>query len=381
MVTPENHAVSFVLYHYFPHGGLQQDFLKTALACQRLGYAVSVYTTRWEGQRPEGFVIHQMPVNGSTNHRRMVNFQQAILAEKKAGDLLLIGFNKMAGLDIYFASDTCYRKKGLTERSWLYRLTPRYKIFEQLERAVFGHESSSHALVLTQRQVMDFQTHYQTPEERFTLLPPGIARNDYIDKRQSTRDSIRKSLSLSDSDIMLLLVGSRFKTKGLDRAISALAALPEVLQKKTSLVVAGGDKPDGYQRQAEKSGIANQVVFLGARDNVQQLMVAADVLVHPARTESAGMVLVEAIAAGLPVIVTDNCGYAHHVERADAGIVVPAGPYQQKQLNTAVQMMVGSGSLDYWQQQGLRYAAEMDLYSLHEQAAQIIDQHFKQRYS
>ncbi len=380
MDTSQNHTLSFVLYHYFSHGGLQQDFLKTALACQRLGYGISVYTTRWEGKRPEGFVIHQIPVNGNTNHRRMMNLQQAILAQKKAGDLL-IGFNKMAGLDIYFASDICYREKGLSERSWLYRLTPRYKTFEQLERAVFGHASSSHVLTLTEKQVMDFQTHYQTPKGRFTLLPPGIAKNGYVEKRQLTRNSIRKPLSLSDDDIMLLLVGSSFKTKGLDRAISALAALPEVLQKKTSLIVAGGDKPDRYQRQAKKSGIVNQLVFLGARDNIQQLMVAADVLVHPARTESAGIVLVEAIAAGLPAIVTDNCGYAHHVESADAGIVVPVDPYRQKQMDTALRMMVGSSSLGYWQQQGLDYAAKMDLYSLHEQAAQIIDQHFKQRYS
>ena len=89
------------------------------------------------------------------------------------------------------------------------------------------------------------------------------------------------------------------------------------------------------------------------------------------------MVLVEAIAAGLPVIVTDNCGYASHVEKADAGIVVPA-PFQQKQLDTALQMMVCSGSLDYWQQQALQYAAETDLYSLHEQAATIIDHCYKQ---
>ena len=178
----------------------------------------------------------------------------------------------------------------------------------------------------------------------------------------------------------MLLVASSFRTKGLDRAITALANLPDKQRKNIKLLVVGGDKPDRFIKQAQKHNIDNSIVFTGARDDIAQIMVSADLLIHPAYTESAGMVLVEAIAAGLPILTTESCGYAFHVNQADAGIVVPS-PYQQQQLNTALQMMLSPNSLDYWQQQALQYAAETDLYSLHEQAALIIDQHYKQRYS
>ncbi|MGB0776294.1 MAG: glycosyltransferase, partial [Akkermansiaceae bacterium] len=60
--------------------------------------------------------------------------------------------------------------------------------------------------------------------------------------------------------------------------------------------------------------------FAGARDDVDEWMLAADMLIHPARMEAAGMVLTEALVQGLPVLCTENCGYAKHI--ADAGSVV-----------------------------------------------------------
>ena len=131
-------TLNFALFNYFPYGGLQRDFLKTAIECQKLGYKINVYTSQWQGERPQGFEIHIVSVQGSSNHQRMKSFQAQLLEVKENNpDLLVIGFNKMDGLDIYFASDTCYREKAYTERNCLYRMTPRYKAYEQLGTSCF----------------------------------------------------------------------------------------------------------------------------------------------------------------------------------------------------------------------------------------------------
>ena len=75
--------------------------------------------------------------------------------------------------------------------------------------------------------------------------------------------------------------------------------------------------------------------FLGFRDDVTNLFAAADVLVHPARLDVTGQVILEALVNGLPWIVTGCCGFAEHVQAAGAGIVLPE-PFAQTDLNAAV---------------------------------------------
>ena len=89
----------------------------------------------------------------------------------------VIGFNKIPGLDIYYAADPCFEHKAQTMRNPVYRRTERYKVMAANERAVFEPESAAEVLVITQAQQQDFIDYYATPAERFHLLPPGVSRD------------------------------------------------------------------------------------------------------------------------------------------------------------------------------------------------------------
>ena len=90
------------------------------------------------------------------------------------------------------------------------------------------------------------------------------------------------------------MVGSGFRTKGVDRAIEGLAKLQSTESNKTQLVVVGHGKSDSYQRLARSLGVGDRVHMLGGRADVPEWMLAADLLVHPARNENTGTVLLEA---------------------------------------------------------------------------------------
>ena len=62
--------LAFVLYKYFPFGGLQRDFMRIALECQQRGHLIRVYTLIWEGDIPPGFEVLVAPVQALFNHRR-----------------------------------------------------------------------------------------------------------------------------------------------------------------------------------------------------------------------------------------------------------------------------------------------------------------------
>lgn len=105
--------LAFVLYKYFPFGGLQRDFMRIALECQKRGHQIRVYTLIWEGDIPPGFEVLVAPVKALFNHRRNEKLSAWMAADlaKRPVDRL-VGFNKMPGLDVYYAADGCFEDKA-----------------------------------------------------------------------------------------------------------------------------------------------------------------------------------------------------------------------------------------------------------------------------
>ena len=82
--------------------------------------------------------------------------------------------------------------------------------------------------------------------------------------------------------------------------------------------------------------------------------------------------LLEALVAGLPVLVTDVCGYAHYIDEARAGRVVPS-PFEQEQLNRMLaEMLDDDNARTEWARNGLAFADTADLYSMPQRAADVI---------
>lgn len=366
--------LAFCLYKYFPFGGLQRDFLRIALACQKQGHAIRVYTLSWQGEVPAGFELVVVPVKALTNARRYAKFTAWVQRDLAARPVArVVGFNKMPGLDVYFAADPCFEEKAQTLRNPLYRLTGRYRHFADYERAVFAPESRTEILMISQVQQPFFERHYATPPSRFHLLPPGIA----LDRRAPPdapviRSEFRAEFGLGDDALLLLQIGSGFKTKGLDRSLLALAHLPEALRARTRLIAIGQDEPSQFKRMAASLGLSGQVDILAGRDDIPRFLLGADLLLHPAYNENTGTVLLEALVAGLPVFCSAVCGYAHYIDEASGGRVIPE-PFVQATMDNDLREMLSDGEQRrVWQRNALAWAAQADIYSNAERAAEII---------
>ena len=366
--------VAFCLYKYFPFGGLQRDFMRIASTVAARGHHVRVYTQSWEGDCPKAFELIQVPVKSHTNHGRNAEYYawvQNHLKEHPADRV--VGFNKMPGLDVYFAADVCYAEKVAQEKGFLYRLTSRYRHYAAFERATFEQGKSTKLMMLTDKQIADFQKHYQTEPERFQILPPGIYPDrKYSEQIPNSREIYRQKNGIKEQQNLLLQVGSDFGRKGVDLGSQAITSLPESLRHNTLLFVVGQDKPRKFEALAEKLGVRSNVHFFSGRNDVSELMAAADLLLHPAYQEAAGIVLLEAITAGLPVLTTAVCGYAHYIADANCGTVI-AEPFSQEQLNEVLRKALTQSPLRMaWAENARHYADTQDLYSLPEKAADII---------
>ena len=167
-------------------------------------------------------------------------------------------------------------------------------------------------------------------------------------------------------------MGSGFKTKGLDRTLIALASLPLALGLRSRLIVIGHDDPAPFLRQAKSLGITERVSILPGRNDIPRFLLGADLLIHPAYNENTGTVLLEALVAGLPVLTTAVCGYAHYIEEADGGRVIPE-PFAQDALNATLADMLANDALrSTWKANALQFADTADIYSNAERAADLI---------
>jgi len=373
--------LAFCLFEYITFGGMQRDLLRIARACMSRGHQVDLFCSAWKGEIPADMNVSIMAGKGPANHLRCGSFVRQLskhLAARKYD--AVVGFNKMSGLDLYFAADSCFAEKA-RERGFLYSLTGRCRIYSGFERTVFSKDSKTEILLISEKEKESFIEFYGTDEKRFHLLPPGIDRNRLASKdAHDIRKALRSEFSIGENDNIILFIGSGFKTKGLDRAISALSSLPAPMLEKTVMLVLGQDKAKPFLKLSKKHGVSDKVRFLGGRTDIPRFLMAADLLLHPAYRENTGTVLVEAMAAGLPVLASDVCGYSFHVKKAGAGELV-SSPFDQEKLNQMLSGMLTSGNKSRWRENGKKYIAETDVFSLPEKAADIIEAAAKRKKS
>jgi UDP-glucose:(heptosyl)LPS alpha-1,3-glucosyltransferase len=325
--------IAFGIVRLFPEGGLQRDCVRLGRLLSKRGHQVAIFTTENRFALPSELALMLLPVRALSNHGRDLSFANNFAAAVAGRFDRIVGFNKLTGLDFLYCADppVAERRAGFWRRA-----LPRYRTRLKLERACFAPEASTHIIALTQASAQAYRNHWGIGADRFTVIPPGID----ADRRHSElrvpaqRAALRAALDLPADRAVWLWVGAQPHTKGLDRVIAALPAQPGAL-----LLVVGTTADIGEGRaaalQAQQLGVAQRVRFFGYREDIPNFFAAADMLVHPARLDTTGQVILEAMVNGLPVIASGCCGFAEHVRAAGAGIVL-SEPFAQHELEAAL---------------------------------------------
>jgi UDP-glucose:(heptosyl)LPS alpha-1,3-glucosyltransferase len=273
----------------------------------------------------------------------------------------VVGFQPMPGLDVLFLAD---HLRGRSDAPLFKRLSPRFRGYAKLESACFAGGSRTRIIGLARPQMQAFARRYPASRSRIAILPPTLTeerRKPYLRTAELKRETADR-LGLVEGRPTWLWLGLQPHVKGLDRAIEALALAPEA-----TLLVAGARADDRKLapmiERAGRLGVAQRVRWLGylAGDAVAAHFAAADVLAHPARIDVTGGVILEAIINGLPVVATDSCGFAPHIERSGAGKVVRT-PFDVRGFAAALSEVCGVSN-PRLSLSGIEYGQSADLYS------------------
>jgi D-inositol-3-phosphate glycosyltransferase len=210
------------------------------------------------------------------------------------------------------------------EKEGDYRLVGERSVIKRADRII----------VSTPAEQAQLEWFYQADMRKITVIPPGVDTGRFY---PIAVDEARRYIGLKPEDRMILFVGRIEPLKGLDTLIRAVACLRlKDLHEPVQLAIIGGDPEAGpediteemsrIQKLCDDLTMGKMVAFLGKRgqDTLPYYYSAAEVVVMPSHYESFGMVALEAMACGTPVIASQVGGLAFLVQDGVTGYTVPA---------------------------------------------------------
>lgn len=315
--------VALVIEKFSPAGGVERQAAYMAKGLLARNHEVHVYArviARMEGIHP-----HQVPAEGLFMGQTFSPQVAKMLYPEKYD--VIYSFSRTEYQDIL-------RLGGGTHREYLIRTDPAYsplarfwrslqpkeKLQLTLEANSFRPNASKKIVAVSHRVKDEVVRHYKVPAEKIVVIHNGVDGNEFKPSPEA-RGLIRNQLGLADSDYMLLFVGSGFRRKGLEYAIKAVDRVPSA-----KLVVAGEGRATSHPR----------VLMLGRRTDVAHLYAAADAFIFPTLYDPFPNVVLEAMASGIPAIVSRVAGAS---EVIDGDSIVVEDPMNIDELAAAVKKL------------------------------------------
>ncbi len=248
-------------------------------------------------------------------------YQAFFLLKKQRFDIIQ-SHDKTLYQDIYRAGDGCHiewlrqrwLRTGLAGKLSIV-FNPYHWLVLSLERMIFRGHRYKKILAISDLVKKNIIENYRVPAPDIEVIYNGVDLEKFHpDNKIKYRSSIRKQHGLSESDFVVLFVGSGFERKGVKYLIQAV----EALSAPVSVLIVG----KGPEEKFKNPGGRQKIVFCGPRRDIEKYYAASDVFVFPSIYEPFGNVHLEALASGLPVITTQNSGAAEIIRQGVNGFVV-----------------------------------------------------------
>ncbi len=213
------------------------------------------------------------------------------------------------------------------EKDGQYRIDGEMKVLKGADRIIVAtHDEKENLLGL-----------YGAKEKKIKIIPPGVDTAHFY---PIPVEEAKEYIGMPEDEKMILFVGRIEPLKGIDTLIRAIAQIrkADVLSICPHYLYIIGGNPEASGEDASKEmqrlqdlcaelDLHDLVLFLGKRDqdSLQYYYSAAEMVVMPSHYESFGMVALEAMACGTPVIATQVGGLQHLVQDGETGFVIPNG--------------------------------------------------------
>jgi len=289
--------------------------VSTRLAAR--GHEVHIFCNRRPPSYAAGPILHHLPMLPLGSWAKTLSFNAGCSFQMRLGHFDIVhGHENTTAQDIVTVHN--FRTAHLIARGLpLSRWDPHLWI----ERRQFGNRRLKRIITLSEMVKRDVHRHFGIPLDRIVVIPSGVdAARFHPGLRPAHRARVRREMGLSEDDLSVLFVASgNFIKRGLLNLFSAVQhrSLPRL-----KIVIIGGDRLGPYRTRALEMGIVDRIIFLPFAPRIEELHAGADGLIFPSYYETFGIVPLEAMASGLPVVVTAQCGVSELITDGRDGLIL-----------------------------------------------------------
>ncbi len=319
--------IAIVRQRYNAYGGAERFVERATGALALEGADLTVISREWSGARGEVKWLRCDPFYAGRLWRDW-SFARAVCRQTVPGRFDLVqSHERIPCCEVYRAGDGVHaqwlehRAKQLSAsaRGWL-AVHPYHRYVLEAERRLFA-SPRLRAVICNSRMVREeIRCWFGVPDAKLRVIYNGVDLDSFNPRlREAHRSELRSRLGIPDAAPVILFVGSGFERKGVPTLLEAFARMK---QHERRLVVVGRDRlQERLRARAGSLGVSDRVHWAGAQSDVRPWYGAADVFALPTLYDPFPNAALEALACGLPVVTTRNCGAAELIEPAGNGWV------------------------------------------------------------
>ncbi len=242
------------------------------------------------------------------------NHAGAARAARLGADAVL-GFGRTTQQDLHRAGGGCHAVYSRTQ-PFLKRWRLKNRIELLLERSLYRGKGTALFVFNSTAVREQVRRIYEIPEDRSVVIHTPVDSARYSPSTEDQRTMARSSLGLGLEEDVFLFTSMEHKRKGLPTLIEAW---PRV---RATLVIAGAPLPTGLARRIRDLQIAKHIRYVGGGHDMRSLCHAADFFVHPTRYDACANTVLQAMASGLVVLVSERDGAIDHIREDETGFIL-----------------------------------------------------------
>jgi len=315
--------IAVVIPKYGLLGGAEQFAAElTDRLISATGFDFHVYANRWE-KSATPVTFEKVPIISFPKFLTTPSFAYFAGRSIERGNFSLVhSHERIFGADIFTLH-------GIPHRYWVRHIRRKQMSLYDLATAwvekklVYAGNCKKFIAVSSLTKDI-FLQEYSIAPELVEIIHPGVELNDFVKQdKTSVRHRIRRELGINSVDPVILFASMNFEIKGLDNIMFSLIRL-KAQNRRFKLIVAGKGNIKKYRRIAEKAGFSEDIIFTGPvrKEKLIEMYLAGDFYIMLSKFDTFGMVVLEAMAAGLPVIISGNVGAKDLVQEGKNGFII-----------------------------------------------------------
>ena len=208
-----------------------------------------------------------------------------------------------------------------------------YKLICRLERRIYTRKSVALAAV-SSRTARQLSQYFGREDVR--VIPNGVDTEEFQPaKRIAAREASRRELGISSEQKALLLIGNDWRNKGLESLLKAVKLCPDLPLR---VIVVGDDEPTSFLAHAERLKVADRLILRKTSYDILKYYGAADIVVAPSLEDSFNLPCLEAMACGLPVILSPEAGVSEWITAGEDAILLK-DPRDAAEIAQAIRLL------------------------------------------